>query len=233
MEVISLLLSGGIRMIWMFSIAMAIAAYVLQGLGLYTIAKRRGLNRPWLAWVPVANDWILGAVADHYRKTVHKKKTNKRMILLGLNIAELVLAVLCMILFIIAVTNLFSMPEANTPEMYNAAIEEFEYNFYQEAAMIFGVIIAGFGLMLLCLLPVLILTVILGVFRWMAIWDVFHSCDPRNAQVYFLVSFLLGIFKISGLESIFMVACMNKDEGMVVPTSEATASFIPEEPTEM
>ena len=30
-----------------------IAAYVLRALGLYNIAKRRGINHAWMSWVPV------------------------------------------------------------------------------------------------------------------------------------------------------------------------------------
>ena len=44
-----------------------IAVYVFTSLALYTIAKRRGINHPWLSWIPVANVWILGSIADQYR----------------------------------------------------------------------------------------------------------------------------------------------------------------------
>ena len=46
---------------------LSIAAYVLQALGLYTIAKRRGISNPWLAWVPVAWVWVLGSISDQFR----------------------------------------------------------------------------------------------------------------------------------------------------------------------
>ena len=32
---------------------LSIAGYVLTALALYTIARRRGLRNPWLAWIPV------------------------------------------------------------------------------------------------------------------------------------------------------------------------------------
>ena len=48
-----------------------IATYVLSALGLYTIAKRRGLNHPWLAWIPVASAWIVGSLSDQYRYVVN------------------------------------------------------------------------------------------------------------------------------------------------------------------
>ena len=41
-----------------------IGAYVLWSLGVYTIAKRRGIRKPWLSWIPVGNLWILGSISD-------------------------------------------------------------------------------------------------------------------------------------------------------------------------
>ena len=43
-----------------------IASYVMTSLSVYTIAKRREINNPWLAWIPVANYWIVGSIADDY-----------------------------------------------------------------------------------------------------------------------------------------------------------------------
>ena len=37
-----------------------IAFYVLKSIGLSTLAKNRGIENPWLAWIPVADLYILG-----------------------------------------------------------------------------------------------------------------------------------------------------------------------------
>ena len=44
----------------------SVGTYVFQSLGAYTIAKRRGIRKPWLAWVPVGNLWIFGYVVARY-----------------------------------------------------------------------------------------------------------------------------------------------------------------------
>ncbi len=43
---------------------LSIVSYVLFSLGLYTVAKRRMINHPWLSWIPVANIWILGSLSE-------------------------------------------------------------------------------------------------------------------------------------------------------------------------
>jgi len=34
--------------------------YVLKSLGLYTLANNRGIENPWLAWIPIADLYIMG-----------------------------------------------------------------------------------------------------------------------------------------------------------------------------
>jgi hypothetical protein len=41
-------------------ILIGIGLYVLQAYGLYTMAKRRGVENAWLAFIPVANLYIIG-----------------------------------------------------------------------------------------------------------------------------------------------------------------------------
>lgn len=53
----------------------AVLVYVFYSLGLYTIAKRRGLRYYGLAWVPIADYWILGSIADQY----HNAHTGKNL----------------------------------------------------------------------------------------------------------------------------------------------------------
>ena len=73
------------------SFLLNVAAYVLTSLAFYTVAKRRGLSNPWLAWIPVANVWLLGSISDQYRYVVRGENRSRRKILLTLK----VISVLC------------------------------------------------------------------------------------------------------------------------------------------
>ena len=68
-------------------IAFALVTYVLQSVGLYTMAKRRGIQNPWLAWIPIGNRWLLGALADdaHFRRG---RRTSYGIILLAVTAAS-------------------------------------------------------------------------------------------------------------------------------------------------
>lgn len=41
-----------------------IVIYILGAIGLSTMAKKRGLDNPWLAWIPFGNGYLLGKLID-------------------------------------------------------------------------------------------------------------------------------------------------------------------------
>ncbi len=57
-----------IALFYLVIIAYGVTSYVLQSLALYRMAKNRNINYPGLAWVPVANSWIIGSVVDHHSR---------------------------------------------------------------------------------------------------------------------------------------------------------------------
>lgn len=56
----------GILMIYVIAMLVialiSLASYILRGIGLYTIAKRRGMNHPWLAFVPFMRTYLQGTL---------------------------------------------------------------------------------------------------------------------------------------------------------------------------
>ena len=60
----------------------ALAFWIIRSLSLMKLAKRRGIQNAWLAWIPIGNYWVLGSVADQYQHLVHGKVTSRRKIML-------------------------------------------------------------------------------------------------------------------------------------------------------
>ena len=132
--------------VFLLSYAYSILVYILQSLGLYTIAMRRGIRHPWLAWVPFGIHWILGSIADQYQYVAKGKVKNRRKVLLGLMIA---LAVLVLVLFGAVIALMVSMINA-------------EFNMsYDESQMILPGI-----LMLVAYLAMMVIAVIITVYEY-------------------------------------------------------------------
>ncbi len=175
-----------------------LAVYIATAYGLYTIAKRRGISKPWLAWIPVVSVWILGAISDHYCAVVTCQKKSRRKILLGTAIAA---SLLGMILVAICLGVVIDLLIALQPGMM-----EIPENIMLRAG---SVAVAA-----LLVLPTMVVAIVHAIFYYIALYDVYRSCEPSNAVLYLVLSIL-----ISYCQPVFLVLCRNKDDGMPAPQS--------------
>ena len=169
--------------VMLVSFAFAVVMYILQSAGMYSIAKRRGIHHPGLAWVPLACWWIMGSISDQYQYVVKGKVRNRRKLLLGLSIPTLVLSIVTIGL-----------------ALYNASLAMMDGG--EERLILLLFVMLGLSLILFVLSTVLI------VFQYIATYDLFMSCTPKNAVLFLVLNLLFG------LGAVFIFACRNKDEGM-------------------
>lgn len=172
--------------IYLLMFGFAVLQYILTARGLQVIAKRRGIGHSWLAWIPVGNAWVLGSISDQYQYLVKGRVRNRRKLLLGLSLAAAVLLLLWMIGVAIAA---LEMESAMNPSFNQIGF----------------LVLICFGGMLLVFGIVIVLT----IFLYMAYYDLFESCEPKNSLVFLL----LGIFVSVTLPFLTFI-CRKKDEGM-------------------
>ena len=146
--------------------------YVLTGISLYSLAKRRGIERPWLAWVPGMNFYILGCISDQYQAIVRGKNKNKRTALFLLMLVELVA---------------FCLMHIAAPS--------------GEAA-------GSMAPFLLIFVPAWCAGAAVVVISFIALYDLYVSCDPANAVVFLVLSIVLAV-----TQPIFLFVCRKKDLG--------------------
>ncbi len=181
-SVLSAVFSGGI----------GIALYVFRSMGVYSIAKRRELNHPWFAWFPVVNQYLLGSLSDQYQYVVKGKIKNKRKWLLALNIVLAVLYTVVMGQLIGMIVKLTGnvMAGFSGPKLEQIALRSFL------AIMAGGV-------------PMCVVAIAMNVIRYIALYDVYTSVDPRNNVMYIILSILFPV-----TEPFFLFFSRKKDEGM-------------------
>lgn len=177
--------------------AYAVALYVLGGIGLSTIARRRGIDKPWLAWVPVGNSWILGSIADDHQVKLGRKNPLLRKLLLWLSAAALGSIALYYVFYVVYVILLVTSTALNL----------------EEAGILFVI------LFLLCMLALAVVmsvaSMALNVLTYVCHYFLLDSCDPDKKTLYLLLGILFG-------PSIFAFLCRNKDLGMPGETAVLT-----------
>lgn len=180
-------------MIYMLAVSgFGIAAYVLRALGFYTIAKRRGINHPWMSWVPVLDLWMLGCISDQYRYVVKNQVKNKRKWLLGLSAVLAVIYIVFFVFFGIMMVDVITGSIGGVSE-----------------SMILEDLMGSLIGMLAALLPMAGLNIAIIVIRYIAMYDLYTSCSPQN-NILFLV---LSIF-FTVTEPFFVFFLRKKDGGM-------------------
>ena len=172
---------------------MSIVIYVFTALSLYSIAKRREISKPWMAWIPVVNCWILGSISDQYRYVAKGETKNKRKTLLILNIISCVVAIAFLVFFFVAI---FDMVQSTM--LYDMDEEELVIK-----------LLGSLGGMMGMMLPMAGISIAYAIVYYMALYDVYASCDPNNKTVYLVISILFGI-----AQAILLFICRNKDDGM-------------------
>lgn len=169
-----------------------IACYVLTSMGLYTMAKSRGITNPWLAWIPVVNLWVIGSLSDQYRYVVRGQVKNKRIILLVLGIGATVLTSIVSGLagetarvLVMGFMNRISVPVVND-------------------------VLTRQVIVLLCwFLSMLVVGTVQKVVEYMALYDIFESCDPENSVLYLVFSILFRVTR-----PFFLFFNRNNEKGM-------------------
>ena len=165
--------------------------YILNALGLYSIASRRGICNSWLAWLPLGDAWILGRISDQYQVLVMHQQKKRSAILLILRSAGCIAYILTMVLFFTGLVSLEA--HAIQTQFFRAVLP----------AVLF--LPVGIGV-----------SVAATVFTYLAKYDLFRSCDPKNAALYLagslIVKFMIPTLEI--LQPVFVLLCRKKDDGI-------------------
>lgn len=187
----------------------AVAAYVLEAWALYTIAQRRWIKKPWLAWIPIVNMWILGSISDQYHYVTKREVKNKRKLLLGLNIA-LCAAAIAFLAALIGLVVSFLIMSGETIIWMMPGTEAID------GEQLLNSLFNNIGqllLLIVTIVPLVGLAITSMIYKWIALYDLFRSCWPSKAKLFLLIS-IFGGFVAEGIHSVFMVLCRNKDLGM-------------------
>ena len=191
---------GLFLLIYFLAMAFSVASYVLNAVGMYRIAKRRGIHHPWLAWIPVGCNWLLGSISDHYQYVTKRKDTKRRKVLLTLNLIMLGAS----LAFSGCIAAMAIMADSMAGEVSTALI---------------------LVLSLVSYFVVMGLSIAILVIAYIAYYDLFRSCKPGNAVLFLILSV---VFNVTLPFFVFFIS--NSDEGMPARRPQQPPQQIREEP---
>ncbi len=161
--------------------------HIFAAIGISTLAKRRGYHRPWLAWIPFAQDYLLGGIADNIQ--FRKGKTSYlRQILLGLSIFY-------MLAYIASAIQAFQWLLDVMPAVLQGQVPVYGNSFAMVGISMF----------------INLLSLGYTVVKSLAFYRVFQEYAGKNALLFLILSILFGIGPF------FLFAIRNKPAASELP----------------
>ncbi len=169
------------------SAILGVVFYVFNALAYYAIAKNRGYNKPWLAWIPFADDYLMGAVADDISRR-QGKNSNYRIWLLVLGIVVTCSGVIVSIVSSSIMANMiFSSGMDIIPRFFGGGIP-FQGNLANSNELALIVQIMPLFSILLNLISIGYIVVV-----YIVLYKTFQDYVPQNATAFLLLSIFVGV----------------------------------------
>ncbi|MBQ2755042.1 MAG: hypothetical protein IJF27_00035 [Oscillospiraceae bacterium] len=153
----------------------SLITYVLMGLAVMMLGQKLGVKNPWLSWIPYANVYAFGRLADHYLPEDPAKRDKPRRSAKLLLILNIVLTVFAFGLIIVAVAAM-ALVIAEVPEVW----------------MIVAIIA-----MLLALLAMAAVSVVYSVFYYIAFYKITRLFLGEDYKLMFVLGLVLSLVGIS------------------------------------
>lgn len=188
------------------AVGLLVAAVILPRISFYTVAKRRMLPKPWLAWLPVGDAYILGSISDHLRFVLTGKRPRRRIVL---TVTEtlywiLLLAAIALLIFLLLGAFIYLIGIIGTIGLMLTN---------EDARRETGQIFLGSGVMYLL---VCVLSVLRRIIRAKPLFDYYRSCKPRMGTVFLMFSILFPV-----TVPVFTFLCRKDDNGIPNPEPES------------
>lgn len=170
----------------------SILLYAGLSLGIFSLAKKCGLQKPALAWVPFLRFYVLGSLADDYLSKSKGKSTKYRMILpVVVAVAQVIYHLASFATNAVLILYLFGIIGGYFLAVLGAASEMMVF------AVLAYIVIMISILTFVSLISVLsaVISATSWVYQGILVWvlhPVYKMCDRENATLYTVLSILFN-----------------------------------------
>lgn len=157
-------------------LAVALALYILRAVGIYKMALNAGIKQPWIAFVPVANAYTFGLIAEKNNRKKTTEKTKFSVVLLTLRIIGTLFFVAAAVTFVIATSKILT----------------FAYTAYENDTKLSLEALGSIVLPIVLFAVFTLVTLAFIIIRYIALWRIYNAYDSSNAAAYTVVSVLFN-----------------------------------------
>lgn len=113
-----------ILLIYLVIMGIGLANYIMNALALYSIAERRQIPHPWMAWLPFASDWLIGNIVDDYdgRNGIKRKWRVLLLTLSLISVVGIIVIYVAMIIWMLRIAVTYAYTEPPVAEMIGVMV---------------------------------------------------------------------------------------------------------------
>lgn len=177
---------GLIGVMLSISSVLAILFYVLNAISYYSISKNRGYDKPWLAWIPVASDYLKGAVADD----INRRKGKASSFRIWLLVLSIVMSLSGVIVIVVSIV--FGFGTA-----FSSGFDQLP-NFFENRGFYRNFSFSGPFAMFMTLSPLVslllnVVAIAFSVVMYIVLYKTFEDYTPQNAVTFLLLSIFISV----------------------------------------
>ncbi len=169
MDVAYIFLGVFVLFSYLIAIGIGIADYIIHSIALFRIARKREISLPGLAWVPVANAWTFGSVADDFES----QKGSKRKFRIILLVLEIVVAALASVFMLVMISTSTYFAFGGTLSVGDQA--------------------AFLAIFYITLLPLSYVGIVHGVLKLICLHKIHENIYPEKSIKYLVISLLVPL----------------------------------------
>ena len=163
-------------LLYLFFSAILFVRYILYSLGLMGLAKRTGVKNAWLAWIPVANVYVLGATADMLEeKRGLSHKWSKFLLILTVAVAALFTLFFVSLFALVVYIGIMEGIGATSPDAFFAG------EMFLLPMIVFYLIY----------IVLIVVSMALSYLNIICVYKIFEEIAPQKSIKYFLIYVLV------------------------------------------
>ena len=183
------------------NIFIMIITFSLTGIAYYSLANKRNISKPWIAWIPVAQMYIVGKTSDNINAKYNKETHHGRWTL-TFTIVYMVFSVIAIFFIATLLVSIISSIDLSSLDLISADFSSEELNpelLANERSIItsfFSGINIGLIITASISAVIFVVTAIISmVFQMISCYSVYKEYSSKKASVYLVVT-IIGLILI-------------------------------------
>jgi len=190
------------------NIFIMIVTFLLTGLAYYLLAKKRNISKPWLAWVPLIQTYMIGKISDDINAKYNKRTHRGRWTLI-FTITYIMFLIIAIVFIATLFINIISSIDLSSLDIISSEISNDTQSVM--TSLFSGINMALIVAILICGIVFVVTAVISIVFQMISCYSIYYEYNNNKKALIYLVFSIIGLILIGSILAPIFVFISSKN----------------------